>query len=77
MNPTFSKGDKVRVVERKNKFGEGLHYKAGIYTMLEDGCMYGADVWDCIDPSGEETSIYGFSIEEVVECEFTKEGEPK
>lgn len=67
MNPTFNKGDKVRVNARKSKFGEGLSYKAGIYTMLEDGHMYGWDVWDCIDSNGEETSIYGFSIEEVVE----------
>lgn len=64
----FEKGDKVRVSARSlRSTNQGLQYPAGIYTMLEDGSSGGWDVWDCIDPEGEEDCIYGFSIEEIVE----------
>lgn len=59
----FKKEDKVRVVSRKSKFGEGLRYKAGVYTMLEDGFSGGHDVWHCLNSEGQKSAIYGFSIE--------------
>jgi len=60
----FERGDRVVVKERKSsERSMGLHYPAGIYTMQEDGVQGGWDVWDCVDPNGEETCIYGFSIE--------------
>lgn len=64
----FERGDKVRVSSRSvRKSLQGLQYPAGIYTMLEAGTSGGWDVWDCIDPSGDENCIYGFSIEEIIE----------
>jgi len=61
----FERGDKVIVSERmqESRKAGGMFYPAGIYTMLEDGFQGGLDVWDCVDPNGEETCIYGFSIE--------------
>jgi len=60
----FERGDKVIVRARTlSDRVMGLHYPAGVYTMTEDGTAGGWDVWDCTDPDGLDTCIYGFSIE--------------
>ncbi len=58
----FEKDEQVFVLEHVSEPGKGLSYKEGIYTLLEDGFSGGWDVYDCLDPEGNETSIYGFSI---------------
>jgi len=45
--------------------GKGLSYPADRVKLLEEARVGGWDVYGVIDSSGEETSVYGFSLKGV------------